>query len=134
MGFQAKIYGFKFISTAQKLLAFLRSKINSVQNIFLEELENLIFYYKIPSLSLHQFENQLPQSNHLPIKKYHDKITLLRHHFELRLNKNKPNQLNTDPNIIKCLLEYFNFMQGFNYIHPQLAQAMVNQNSSRVEY
>lgn len=38
IGFQAKIYGFKFISTAQKLLSFLRSKISSAQNIFLEEL------------------------------------------------------------------------------------------------
>jgi hypothetical protein len=38
IGFQTKIYGFKFISTAQKLLSFLRAKISAVQNVFLEEL------------------------------------------------------------------------------------------------
>ena len=85
-------------------------------------------------MSLHQYENDLPQSSHFPIKRYHDKITLLRHHFETRLNKDKPNQLIFDPNITKCLFDYFNFMQGFNYIHPQLAQTMLYQGNNRIEY
>jgi hypothetical protein len=72
------ISGIHFISSQTKLLLLIRTKIHRAIQLLSEELETIIFYYKLNGVSQHHYELETQSYNHVPLKRSIEKIMLLR--------------------------------------------------------
>lgn len=70
------------VSSAKKQVSVLVSHIKRMINNFIQTLENIIFYYRIPGCNLNELQLILQENNAIPLKSLVEKIVLLKKYFD----------------------------------------------------
>lgn len=76
----------------------------------------MIFYFKIPGFTLQQYELNLQQNNHVPLKRQIEKINAYREYFLLKSNLHK----GLPPSYPIVIMQNCAFLYGNNYMSAEL--------------
>jgi hypothetical protein len=82
LSFRTNISTFFMVSSAKKQVSVLVSHIKRMINNFIQTLENIIFYYRIPGCNLNELQLILQENNAIPLKSLVEKIVLLKKYFD----------------------------------------------------